>query len=147
MNSTPVAGTRSANGRPVQLHVVPKVRPRVLVIDDDALVLETYRLMLRREFDVSLAIGGRAGLEQLAAGVRFDAIVCDLQMPDVDGASVLRHLRAHDVEHAARFIYCTGVAPGSAEAEALSASDAPVLHKPCTKAELVVTIRDVIGVA
>ncbi|TPV96288.1 MAG: response regulator [Myxococcales bacterium FL481] len=131
--------------RGVHLRVVPAVRPRVLVIDDDPVVLKTFGLLLRHEFDVELALGGRAGLEQLASGEQFDAIVCDLQMPEVDGPAVLARLRAHDPRHAGRLMFCTGALVGGTEASGSHRPQAPVLHKPCTREQLVAALRDIVG--
>lgn len=66
---------------------------RVLVIDDEADVLQIVRAMLvTRNFDVSLADGGDEGL-RLASELKPDLIICDLMMPRVSGLEVLKRLR------------------------------------------------------
>jgi DNA-binding NtrC family response regulator len=69
---------------------------RVLVVDDDAGVLELAReLLCRAGYDVATADGGRAALAQLAeAPAGFDAAVVDVAMPDMDGEQVVRALRS-----------------------------------------------------
>jgi two-component system OmpR family response regulator/two-component system response regulator ChvI len=67
---------------------------RVLVIDDDRELLESLVVVLgAQEHAVVTASGGRAGLA-LAETERFDAIVCDINMPDLDGFTLCRKLRA-----------------------------------------------------
>ncbi|MEN8159318.1 MAG: ATP-binding protein [Myxococcota bacterium] len=72
---------------------------RVLVIDDQEPVLELAQELLGRAgYGVETALGGRDGLARCEADPgRFDAVVLDLAMPDLDGTRVglaLRALRA-----------------------------------------------------
>jgi DNA-binding response OmpR family regulator len=53
-------------------------------------------------FRVSVAVGGRAGLERLAREP-FDALVLDLMLPDMDGLEVCRELRARSDTPVLRF--------------------------------------------
>lgn len=66
---------------------------RILVIDDD----ETFvKLMVHaleeRGHEVEFAFDGAAGSRAFSA-VRFDAVVCDLIMPDQEGLETIRHMR------------------------------------------------------
>ena len=82
--------------------VAPAATPtrslRVLVIDDDPLVLETLRNMLvATGHSVSAADGGRHGIDTFAqacsAGGGFDVVLTDLGMPNVDGRAVARAVK------------------------------------------------------
>jgi DNA-binding response OmpR family regulator len=67
---------------------------RILLIEDDARLAEMVSEYLGESgFRVSVAAGGRAGLER-AAREPFDALVLDLMLPDMDGLEVCRELRA-----------------------------------------------------
>src|SRR5215470_8712710 len=71
-------------------------RMKLLLVDDDEALLESLSVVLAAEgHTVTRATGGKAALE-LSADARFDAIVCDVNLPDVDGFSVCRQLRARD---------------------------------------------------
>lgn len=75
---------------------VPRpARPQVLCIDDESHVLDGLQRMLRDVFDVSVAVGGRAGIERLRSDETFAVIMTDMRMPDVDGVAVLRAAREH----------------------------------------------------
>jgi len=66
---------------------------RILVVDDDQAVRESLRRALVLEgYDVELAEDGTTALRSLTQSAP-DAIVLDLQMPDVDGLEVCRRLR------------------------------------------------------
>ncbi len=45
-------------------------------------------------YEVTACSSGREALEKIAAGARFDAVVSDLEMPDMDGCQLARALRA-----------------------------------------------------
>jgi two-component system phosphate regulon response regulator OmpR len=70
------------------------VGPRILLIEDDARLAGMVSEYLGEAgFRVSVAAGGRAGLERLAREP-YDALVLDLMLPDMDGLEVCRQLRA-----------------------------------------------------
>lgn len=68
---------------------------RILVVDDDEAIRKVARAMLEaRGFAVSEAEDGQGGLAACANGARPDAVLLDIDMPELDGLSVLRALRA-----------------------------------------------------
>src|ERR1700736_1775937 len=72
--------------------------PKVLVVDDDPDVLASLERGLRLSgFDVSTAVDGAEALRS-ATETRPDAIVLDINMPVLDGVSVVTPLRAMDNE-------------------------------------------------
>ena len=75
-------------------HAAEVTRPRLLVCDDDAKVLESVRrLLLSRGFEAVTAQSGTAALEELARN-SYDLLLLDLNMPDCDGYFVLDRIRA-----------------------------------------------------
>lgn len=67
---------------------------RVLFVDDDLDALESFGYLLRHVgFEVTLASSGAEAL-QCARERRFDVLLSDLDMPGMDGAALLRALRA-----------------------------------------------------
>jgi CheY-like chemotaxis protein/vacuolar-type H+-ATPase subunit H len=69
-------------------------RPRVLLVEDNEENRELLAHMLRsRGAEVLTAANGREAVDA-AAGIRFDFVLMDLQMPTMDGFQVLRRLRA-----------------------------------------------------
>ena len=66
---------------------------RILIVDDDERLAEMLGTYLRsRGFEVEQRIDGASGLRALEAG-RFDIVVLDVMLPDLDGLEVLRRLR------------------------------------------------------
>ena len=70
--------------------------PRVLVIDDHIEMAETVADALsERGYDAMATASAREALRMLRAE-RFDAVVTDLLMPDIDGLTLLRASRGMD---------------------------------------------------
>ena len=67
--------------------------PRILVIDDDAMIRTFLRTVLEREgYDVVEAANGADGLHQYQAAP-MDLVLTDVQMPVMNGLTLLRALR------------------------------------------------------
>jgi signal transduction histidine kinase len=66
---------------------------RVLVVDDDRLVLESICRALHREHDTIGVTHAREALELIQSGEHFDLIVCDLAMPGGSGVDLHDQLR------------------------------------------------------
>lgn len=66
---------------------------RILYIEDDPRHRQALTPLLRRKgFRVTVAASGRTGLRQLETR-RFDVVLCDLNMPEIDGIQVLERAR------------------------------------------------------
>ena len=71
---------------------------KLLVVDDEAdvelLIRQRFRRQIRlREFEFVFALNGREALERLAESPEIAVIVTDLNMPDIDGLSLLQRIR------------------------------------------------------
>lgn len=70
------------------------MKPRLLVVDDYEMNRDALARRLRRcGFEVEEADGGRSALEMIPGG-RYDLMLLDIMMPEVDGFEVLRQVRS-----------------------------------------------------
>jgi two-component system, cell cycle sensor histidine kinase and response regulator CckA len=106
----------------------------VLVVDDEPEVGRAIRQLLTG-FHVTLAASGEEALELSEAHV-YDAIVCDLMMPNVSGIEVYRHLLAHQPRLAERLVFLTGGACSPSTTAFLADCPRPVFAKPVRVAKL-----------
>ena len=71
-------------------------QPSILIVDDESGILDTLRILLRKEgFEVTTAQGGKAGLEQIRSG-NHDIVLTDVRMPQVTGMDILQAAREQD---------------------------------------------------
>jgi PAS domain S-box-containing protein len=88
----PATDRRRATSVPAP--AVPGKPCRVLVIDDEQIVRTQLRRVLERHgYEVEEACDGRSGVEAQRQRPA-DALVIDITMPDIDGAEVVRQIRA-----------------------------------------------------
>ncbi len=67
---------------------------RILFVDDEKFVLETFRRNLRKHFEIDTADGGPAALRQCEESGPYAVVVSDLKMPRMDGIELLRRIKA-----------------------------------------------------
>ena len=141
--SLPTVGRResaAAAGHPVataSLDASPD-RPRAIVIDDEPeIALLLADAMEKAGYRCDVATGGSEGKAMIAADpLGYDAVICDLRMPDLDGPTLFRWLKAHHPALAERVLFVTGDALGPVSGRFLAESGRPVLEKPFTAAEV-----------
>ncbi len=84
-------------------------RKRILVIDDDAAVTEFFVQKLGAAHEVITTVSPREALS-LARERRPDLILCDINMPEIDGADISAQLFDDSALRAIPFVYLTGIA-------------------------------------
>jgi two-component system NtrC family sensor kinase len=79
---------------------------------------------------------GRDGLTRLEAGERFDAILCDLMMPDINGIELYNRLARIAPDQQTKIIFMTGGAFTEQARDFLAKVDCPRLDKPFTEGQV-----------
>jgi two-component system, OmpR family, response regulator len=86
----------------------PTTAAKILIVDDDEGVTQTFARMLRLEgYHVKTAVSAESGLRE-AQNSQPDAIILDLRMPLVDGLGFLRQLRSRDEQKTTPVAIVTG---------------------------------------
>ena len=95
--------------RPQQVTAPPPSRRlRLLLIDDEPMLLSSYKRTLGKHFEVTTALGGREGLARIEQQADWDVVLCDLMMPDLDGPAVYEQVRNRFPGLEKRFLFCSG---------------------------------------
>jgi CheY-like chemotaxis protein len=117
---------------------------RILVVDDDADVRELIELALDgRGHDVDSVGGGAAALKLLSQHA-YDLVVCDLNMPGLDGRAVYRAIEQQLPPRPA-VVFVTGYADAGPYEEFLRTTQVPVVGKPFDINVLRETVRRALG--
>lgn len=114
---------------------------RILFVDDEPNILDTFRRNLRRAFDVATAEGPEQGLQALESAGPFAVVVSDLRMPVMDGIVFLEHVRERAPD-AVRIILSGHGDFATAVAAVNRGAVFRFLTKPCPPEELVSVLRD-----
>ena len=101
---------------------------QILVVDDDRSSVDVITEVLKREgHQLFVADGGRAAI-QILERKRIDLVITDLQMPDMNGMSLLKHISNQHTH--TQVIILTGFGTIDSAVEAMSAGAFNYLQKP-----------------
>ena len=117
---------------------------RVLVIDDDDLVLAILRKMLEGEMSVDVSLSAREALGLLPEN-RYDAILCDMWMPGMTGKDFYNQVKKKFPEYQSRIIFLTGDIASEATWDFIEQGHLPYVLKPIHAPELRSKLREIVG--
>ncbi len=118
-----------------------KTGHRVLIVDDERLVLNMLKRLLSFEYDVTALSRATEAAERIGAGERFDVILCDVMMPEMTGMALYAQLAERAPEQAERMIFVTGGAYGADSQAFLEGVTNPHIEKPFDIELLQSTVR------
>lgn len=108
---------------------------KILFVDDEQNLLDSYRRSLGRKFPLDTACGGPEALAAIAAKGPYAVVVSDLRMPGMDGIQVLSEIRARAPDTVR--IMLTGGADVEAAVAAVNEGNLfRFLTKPCPPEQL-----------
>jgi len=118
-------------------------RARILLVDDEPVLLSLMKRALELEHEVKACNGAIEALETLRQDRNFDLILTDLRMPGMSGFELGQQCRRVDAGLAARIAFMTG-GSRSDERGGDGEGDHPVLLKPFTTTELLQHVRGIL---
>ncbi|HEV8613188.1 MAG TPA: sigma-54 dependent transcriptional regulator, partial [Gemmatimonadales bacterium] len=114
-------------------------QPSILIVDDESGILDTLRILLRKEgFEVTTAQGGKAGLDQIRSG-NHDIVLTDVRMPQVTGMDILQ--AAKDQDSMTPVILMTAQASLQTAIQAVNQGAFYYIQKPFSNDELLAILR------
>ncbi len=118
---------------------------RILVIDDDELVLISMEELLKASgFDVVMAHNGQEGLT-LAEQSTFDIVVTDMIMPGISGLDVVRSLRKMEKYQSTPIVMLTAKSESKDRENGKEAGVDEFLGKPMDPFKLLEIIKEISG--
>lgn len=126
----------------------PNTTKKILLIDDDKLILITLKRLLTREgYKVITALSGTTALRRIEQD-NFDLIMSDIKMPHMDGIETVKKIREYLAQNSKKpvpEIFITAYAKEDIYQEALSLSAAGYIQKPFDIKTLQQTVKKAIG--
>ncbi len=111
-----------------------KDKKNILVIDDEPIVLDSCRKILRQEgFEVNGAMNGREGLKKIEED-QYDAVLVDWKLPEIDGMEVLRIIKKNHPD--VIVVMITGYPSVESAVKAMKLGVSDYVSKPFTPDEL-----------
>ena len=117
----------------------------ILTVDDSASIRLTTRVALSNAgYQITEAVDGMDGIAKLNGG-QFDLIVTDLNMPNMDGLTMIRELRKMPAHMGVPVIFLTTESDNDMKQQAKAAGATGWLTKPFDPESLVKIVRKVLG--
>jgi CheY-like chemotaxis protein len=121
-------------------------RPRVLLVEDDPVAGQAIAGLIETfGYAVTLVPQALAALSEIDAGGSYALIVCDFDLPGMDGCELARLLRRRGL--ATPIVALTASAHGDEERRAFAAGMNAFLRKPVLPEELRETLQDTLRVS
>jgi PAS domain S-box-containing protein len=138
--------TRVVNARTRKTQPNRREKLSVLVADDNPDLQDLVVLFLADLAEVSVAIDGRSAV-RIAGQKRFDVMLMDVRMPDLDGPQTLKRIRSGIGPNRATPAVAMTADTGAGAAQRLhDLGFAAVVFKPFSAVELISTVADVMTV-
>lgn len=118
-----------------------KTRAKVLIVDDEPIIMEILSQELSAEHDILQASSGKRALELSQAG-RPDLILLDISMPDMDGFEICRRLKRNSTTMNIPIIFVTAFDSEEDEVKGLELGAVDYLTKPFNMALVKVRIKN-----
>ncbi|MCB1755241.1 MAG: response regulator [Gammaproteobacteria bacterium] len=116
-------------------------RHRILVVDDEPIILSLLTEVLSGDYDLVTASGGMEGLKKSVVEPVPDLILLDWLMPGVDGVTVCEQLKRNPVTAEVPVLFLTIKSSISDEVRGLKAGAVDYIHKPISPPQLLARVR------
>jgi CheY-like chemotaxis protein/two-component sensor histidine kinase len=111
-------------------------RGRILVVDDEELIVRAVQRILSAEHDIVATLVAREALALCESGEKFDLILCDLMMPDMTGMDLYLELVRVAPAQAENMVFLTGGAFTAKARDFLAVTSIEHIEKPFEPANL-----------
>ncbi len=122
-----------------------KENARILLVDDEVSILEVFRRVLsRRGYEVDTSADGEDAFSRILQ-TDYDLVLCDIQMPNVNGIDIYQRLRKKRPEMLDRIVFISGDSINEETRAFMKTVGNRFLNKPIMFDELVETIAQALS--
>ena len=112
------------------------MKKRIVSIDDEGFILKLVEAVLSEEYEVTTFLDAKAALAAFEEGLSADLIICDINMPQIDGFALHEEVREKTKLKSVPFIYLTALTDRKNFRQGMILGADDYLTKPFTPAEL-----------
>ncbi len=128
------AGTASSAGE------APRGSRILIVEDDEEIGRMLGDILAAAGHAADVAASGREALDRLRR-TRYDLVISDVLMPDIDGLGLYREIQARHREMGERVIFMTGDTVSGKAGSVVDGTSRPLIEKPFVPAEVIATVN------
>ncbi len=146
--ATTVKSLANLNLTPVVMPVaIDRTQPATILVVDDSINVRRYlAAMLEKEgYRVEQAKDGREAVEKLSGGLTVQAVLCDIEMPRLDGYGVLEALRSTEIFEDLPIVMLTSRSSDKHRQLAMNLGASAYFSKPYTEPDLLAALRSAIA--
>ena len=119
-------------------------KKHILIVDDDPNTLKTLRYYLQDAYKVTVIGSGKVAMEFLSK-YRPDLVLLDYEMPENNGAAVLKEMQSREETKDIPVYFLTGQTDEETIRECLELHPAGYLVKPVAKNALLAKMQEALG--
>ena len=119
-------------------------KPRIMVVDDDKILLKNTAVLLGMYYSVSLYSSGKDALDALSEGNLPHLILLDVVMPDINGYEVIQAIKSMEKCNDIPVIFVTGLSDEEDELKGLQLGAADYIKKPFSQKILLARLSNIL---
>lgn len=117
---------------------------KILCVDDEAQICAALKIILGGEYEVVTTVSASDALAMIATDGPFAVVISDMQMPGMDGTSLLKKM--HELSNDTVRILLTGMTDAESAIQAVNQGHVyKYLTKPCPPSELRIAVREAVS--
>lgn len=139
-------------GRDEYAHLLKKIdslkklsNSRLLVVDDEEMIRDVLIAIFSDRFTVEAVSSGAEAIARIENGIGFDAVICDLNMPKMDGIELYKKILEKAPETASKVLFLAGMYEKH-QAEFLKKNHLRHIMKPASIKELRSSVEDIVSI-
>ena len=118
------------------------MKPVILIVDDDPIILSTMNKILSPHYKVRVANSGARALDVVITEPKPDLILLDVLMPKINGFDVLENLKGNNETKEIPVIFVTGLKEENDEEKGIELGAVDYISKPISPAILLARVKN-----